>query len=58
MTQKLDEFQDNIRDVDTSIQKTEERLAAHNKQGTTSRHPKHADKIMVSTRAIQEQLAI
>jgi len=47
ISQKLDEFHDNLRDVESSILKSEERLATHYKQGPSAHDPKHVDKIKV-----------
>ncbi|OWF34915.1 Dystonin [Mizuhopecten yessoensis] len=54
LTQKLDEFHDNLRDVESSMQKCEDRLEAHNKQGSSARDPKHVDKM----KAMQEDVEL
>lgn len=47
LSQKLEEYHDNLRDMESSLQKSEDRFRGHNMQGTSAKDPKHADKIKV-----------
>lgn len=47
LSQRLEEFHDNMRESESTLEKYQDKLDGHHKQGNSSRDPKHIDKIKV-----------
>ena len=48
LSQRLEEFHDNMKESESTLERYKDKLESHHKQGNSSRDPKHIDKIKVN----------
>lgn len=48
LLQRLEEFQDNMRESESTLDRYKDKLDTHLKQGSSAKDPKHIDKIKVN----------